>query len=1484
MKALIHQLPCILPLLFTTTAFATTHYVDLNSTNPIPPFADWSTAATNIQDAVNAASPGDQLLVNDGVYQTGAVSLDGTSTNRVAINKAITVQSVHGPAVTVIQGSPPTFHVYAYYSTNAVRCVYLAANAVLSGFTLTNGATSAPGDGNKDQSGGGAWCEDTSAILTNCVVTGNYAYNFGGGVFSGTLENCILSGNEGSYLTYASNNITYGPGGGAYGSTLSNCVVAGNISWVGGGAANCTLYQCLVSNNTVEAVIFDLYGFGGGLQNCTAYGCQILNNHTSANCGGAYSCVLNNCLISGNDNAGTFYSTLYNCTVVNNAYGVYSSTLYNSISYFNANLNYSAATFTNSCTTPAPDTNSSFNTITNDPMFVATNVFLLSPGSPCIDTGDNDYVTTTTDINGNPRIINGTVDMGAYEFQNTPLIAIQPVGQTVPVGTNVSLTAIATGVPAPGYQWFYNGTALTDGSHYSGSIGTNLQIFNAQTSDTGNYFVVASNTLGITTSLVAVVTVMVPPTITTQPASQSILQGSNVTFTAAVSGDAPLGYLWSFNGQPLTNGGQFSGTATTNLTISNIQPPNSGSYTLLVTNPVGSAVSTGAVLTVLSPPSFTQEPPSSQNIDLGSNIVISTSVFGTAPLAYQWSFNGGPITDGGRISGSMMPVLNIANSQTNDAGLYQLIVTNNYGAATSIVSTLTIQLPIEISGQPTNQTVLVGNSAPFTVSASGFVPPNYLWYSNGVALSNSGRISGATNATLTISSLQTNDTGTAFQVVVTNIYGALTSSVATVTALAPAQITRQPVTQSALLGTNVTFSIIATGSALTYQWFDNGVALSDGGRITGSATPVLTISNVQPGDAGGYVAVVTNLLSSARSSTASLTPQAVLSPSTRYVALTSTNPLSPYLDWSTAATNIQDAIDASVNGDLVLVSNGVYATGGRVVYGSLTNRVVINKALTVQSVNGAAATAIQGNQRLGNSAVRCVYLTNNAALVGFTLTNGGTRQSGDPLREQSGGGAWCESTNSSQLLNCVLISNASWNLGGGIYSGYASNSVIRFNGQPINAFSASGGGAYGSVLDAGCALVGNYSISGGGTTASTLNSCLVSNNTAKQNLGGGAFGGTLSNCTVIRNYAQGGGGIAQATAINSVITSNSASANGGGAYSGHLIGCTVSWNSVTNVNGISTSGGGTYNSTVTYCVLENNSSARLGGGAYEGTLTNSIVGGNTASQGGGVGLMTTANCIIIGNFATNSGGGAYAATLNNCTVVENSSGAAGGTSGGILNNCVVFYNSATNGSNYVSGTFNFSCTAPLPSGGRNITNDPALVNLNGGDFHLQSTSPCINSGNNAYVTVASDFDGNPRIVGGTVDIGAYEYQTPTSVISYAWLQQYGLPTDGSVDYADLDGTSFNVYQDWIAGLDPTNVASVLVMQTPQPSTNSTGITVTWLSVNNRTYYLQQATNLALQPAFSTIQSNIAGQAGTTSFTDTTATNGGPYFYRVGVQQ
>jgi hypothetical protein len=189
---------------------------------------------------------------------------------------------------------------------------------------------------------------------------------------------------------------------------------------------------------------------------------------------------------------------------------------------------------------------------------------------------------------------------------------------------------------------------------------------------------------------------------------------------------------------------------------------------------------------------------------------------------------------------------------------------------------------------------------------------------------------------------------------------------------------------------------------------------------------------------------------------------------------------------------------------------------------------------------------------------------------------------------------------------------------------------------------------------------------------------------------------------------------------------------------------------------------------------------------------------------------------------------------------------------------------------------------PLPTNGvGNITNEPAFVDLAGGNFRLQTNSPCINTGNNTYVVGSTDLDGRPRIVVGTVDIGAYEFQGAGMGEFIGWLQQYNLPTDGSVDHADADSDGMDNWREWMTGTDPTSALSVL--QVLSPTGGVSGVTVTWQSVTNQTYILQSATDFGAQPAFSTVATGIAGQPGTTSFTDTNAIGDGPYFYRVGVQ-
>jgi hypothetical protein len=152
----------------------------------------------------------------------------------------------------------------------------------------------------------------------------------------------------------------------------------------------------------------------------------------------------------------------------------------------------------------------------------------------------------------------------------------------------------------------------------------------------------------------------------------------------------------------------------------------------------------------------------------------SVAASGTVPLSYQWYFNTNTA-----LSGQTATNLSVANAQATNAGTYNVRVSNAGGGVTSAVATLTVLLPPAITTQPQSQTVLVSNNVTFTVGASGTPPLTYQWYYNTNAL-----IPNATNATHGINAATTNDSG-AYSVRVNNPYGAVTSSIATLTVNVP---------------------------------------------------------------------------------------------------------------------------------------------------------------------------------------------------------------------------------------------------------------------------------------------------------------------------------------------------------------------------------------------------------------------------------------------------------------------------------------------------------------------------------------------------------------------------------------------------------------------------------------------------------------------------------------------------------------------------
>ncbi|HTV63704.1 MAG TPA: hypothetical protein VMH30_14170, partial [Verrucomicrobiae bacterium] len=339
---------------------------------------------------------------------------------------------------------------------------------------------------------------------------------------------------------------------------------------------------------------------------------------------------------------------------------------------------------------------------------------------------------------------------------------------------------------------------------------------------------------------------------------------------------------------------------------------------------------------------------------------------------------------------------------------------------------------------------------------------------------------------------------------------------------------------------------------------------------------------------------------------------------TYYVDINNTNATPPYTNWSTAATDIQSAVNQTTNGDSVLVNPGVYQSGGYTAPDGSLTAVVVTNAVTIQGVDGLAQTSINGSNTM-----RCLYLGNGASLMGFTLTNGAAG---------NGGGVFCPST-TALLANCLLISNSA-SSGGGAYSGTISNCTLTENICPPTG--GNGGGAANSVLY-NCTVSGNVTggntgaTSGGGANNCKLTGCTVSGNASHGAgaAGGGAYTSTLNNCTVSGNSADDlAGGTYNCNCTNSSLLNNTA-LEGGGASGGTLVNCTISGNNAYS------DGGGVY---------------------YGATIYNSTLSGNVAQEGGGADDCTLINCLLTGNTASSSydaGAGANYGTLINCTVVNN---------------------------------------------------------------------------------------------------------------------------------------------------------------------------------------------------------------------------------------
>ena len=196
------------------------------------------------------------------------------------------------------------------------------------------------------------------------------------------------------------------------------------------------------------------------------------------------------------------------------------------------------------------------------------------------------------------------------------------------------------------------------------------------------------------------------PLIILEPTNQTLLAGSTALFTVTAAGPPPLTYQWRFDGTNL------AGATASSLSISNVQSANGGNYSVVVANTFGSATSSNAVLTVHTPP-FITGLHASTTVSQGSPASFTVTAGGDLPLSYRWQLGGT------NIPGATATAYNIAAAQASDAGVYQVVVSNAFGTATSTGSVLTVLLPPSIVTQPASATVTAGANATFMVVASG---------------------------------------------------------------------------------------------------------------------------------------------------------------------------------------------------------------------------------------------------------------------------------------------------------------------------------------------------------------------------------------------------------------------------------------------------------------------------------------------------------------------------------------------------------------------------------------------------------------------------------------------------------------------------------------------------------------------------------------------------------------------------------------------
>jgi hypothetical protein len=476
-----------------------------------------------------------------------------------------------------------------------------------------------------------------------------------------------------------------------------------------------------------------------------------------------------------------------------------------------------------------------------------------------------------------------------------PSIQTQPQSQMVAVGASASLSVVAAGTPPLSYQWRFNSTNI------AATTGSVLTLANVQLTNAGSYDVVVTNLYGSTNSSAATLTVLIPPQITGQPQDQSVRVGSNVTFTVTATGSSPLTYQWYFNGASLS-------TATnSSLLLNGVSLNQAGSYSVSVSNVVGSVSSRNAILVVVgngscaSPPAglvswWPGEGNAQDIVDGNSGVLVNGVTFALGRVGQAFSFNG----TSSYVQIADNPNLHFTNALTIEAWIYPTTLSGTHNIVSKwdwpgVNAQVSYTTAVNPGGQLGFGVCNVGNCSSYPgVLSTNLIPVNqwthfaatydgsYLrMYVNGVCQNQTaynGGIFPGTNDLLIGAAVASRGqiispfAGLIDEVAVYNRALSATEIAAIYNAgsagkCAPApSILTPPQSQTVQCSSNASFSVSATGLApFAYQWYFGA------NLIPGATNTLLTLTNACFAQAGNYSVVVTNAYGSATGGPAVLT-------------------------------------------------------------------------------------------------------------------------------------------------------------------------------------------------------------------------------------------------------------------------------------------------------------------------------------------------------------------------------------------------------------------------------------------------------------------------------------------------------------------------------------------------------------------------------------------------------------------------------------